>query len=111
MTQQTPQTTTGLKRETAAALSYVMLLVTGFIFLLLEKDPFVRFHAMQSIVFSVVALALNTLIMLTVILAPLVNLLVLIEFAVWLVMIYKASQGEQWELPYLGKYVYKLLPK
>ena len=50
---------TGLKKETAAALSYVLGPVTGVIFLVLEKDPFVRFHAMQSIVVIVVLFGLQ----------------------------------------------------
>lgn len=100
---------TGLKKETAAALSYVLGPITGVFFLVMEKDEFVRFHAMQSIVFSVTALVLNTILGVTVILAVLVPLLTLVEFALWLMLIYKASQGEKWELPVLGTYVHKLL--
>lgn len=106
-----PQSATGLKKETAAALSYVIGPVTGLIFLLLEKDSFVRFHAMQSIVFSLTAFVLNSLLGISVILTPLVPLVVLLEFALWLVLIFKASQGEKWEIPYLGQFVYRLLPK
>ncbi len=102
---------TGLKKETAGALSYVLGPVTGIIFLLLEKDSFVRFHAMQSIVFSVVVFVVNTLLGVTIVLAALVPLLALVEFALWLILIYKASQGEKWEIPVLGKFVYKFLPK
>jgi uncharacterized membrane protein len=102
---------TGLKKETSGALSYVLGPVTGIVFLVLEKDSFVRFHAMQSIVFSVFVFFLNTLLGITVILAPLVPLLMLLEFAVWLILIYKASQGQKWELPFLGQFVYKFLPK
>jgi uncharacterized membrane protein len=101
--------TTGLKKETAGALAYVLGPITGVIFLVLEKDAFVRYHAMQSIVFSVAVFALNTLLGITVILAPLVPLLVLGEFILWLLLIYKASQGEKWEIPVLGKYVHKFL--
>jgi len=100
---------TGLKKETAAALSYVLGPITGVIFLLLEKDPFVRFHSMQSIVFSVAALILNTLLTATVVLALFVPILILLEFALWLMLIYKASQGTEWELPVLGKYAKKFL--
>jgi uncharacterized membrane protein len=44
-------------------------------------------------------------------LAFLVPLLWLGEFIVWLALIYKASQGQTWELPFLGKYVHKFLGK
>lgn len=100
---------TGLKKETAGALSYVLGPITGVFFLVMEKDEFVRFHAMQSIVFSVIALVLNTILGITVILAVLVPLLTLVEFVLWLMLIYKASQGEKWEIPVLGNYVHKLL--
>ena len=41
----------GLSKNTAAALCYVAGWVSGLVFLLVEKkDEFVRFHAMQSIV-------------------------------------------------------------
>lgn len=106
-----PQSTTGLKKETAGALSYVLGPVTGVIFLVLEKDPYVRFHALQSIVFSIAVFVLNTLLSLTVVLAPLVSLLILVEFALWLILIYKASQGEKWEVPFLTKFVNKFLSK
>lgn len=100
---------TGLKKETAGALSYVLGPITGVIFLVLEKDSFVHYHAMQSIIFSIAVFALNTLLTITVIFAPLVPLLVLGEFILWLLLIYKASQGEKWEIPVLGKYVQKFL--
>src|SRR6266705_1100109 len=45
--------TMGLEPHIAAGLSYVGIFVTGLIFFLLEKqNRFVRFHAMQSIIFS-----------------------------------------------------------
>ena len=40
------KTTTGLKKETAGALAYVLGPLTGVLFFVLEKDPFVKFHAM-----------------------------------------------------------------
>ncbi len=103
------ETQTGLKKETAAALSYVLGPITGVIFLIMEKDPFVRFHSMQSIVFSVAVLIINTLLTVTVVLALLLPVLFLLEFALWLMLIYKASQGVEWELPILGTYTKKFL--
>ena len=40
----------GLSENLAALLSYVFGWITGLIFLLLDKRPYVRFHAAQSIV-------------------------------------------------------------
>src|SRR3989344_8193375 len=100
---------TGLPKNTSAALSYVLGPITGVIFLVLEKDSFVRFHAMQSIVFSVAALLINTVIGATIILAILLPVLSVVEFVLWLLLIYKAWQGQEWELPYLGKIARKFL--
>lgn len=100
---------TGLKKETAAAISYVLGPVTGILFLVLENDSFVRFHAMQSTIFSVAAIVVNSVLTATVFLGFLVPLLALGEFVLWLVLIYKASTGEKWALPVLGPYVEKFL--
>src|SRR5271165_3549292 len=40
----------GLSENAAAALSYVLGWLTGIIFYLIDKRPYVRFHAAQSIV-------------------------------------------------------------
>lgn len=42
--------TTGLSENAAACLSYVLGWLTGIIFFLIDKRPYVRFHAAQSIV-------------------------------------------------------------
>lgn len=101
----------GLGRNTSAALSYVLGPVTGVLFLVLEKDKFVRFHAMQSIVFSVVAFVLNMVLGFTIVLALVLPILWIVEFVLWLVLIYKAWQGEEWELPVLGKFARQFLGK
>ena len=95
---------TGLPKNTAAALSYVLGPITGVIFLVLEKDPFIRFHAMQSVVVFLVLFVLQWVLGLTIILLPLVPLISVLAFVLWLLLIYKAWQGEEWEVPVLGKY-------
>jgi len=102
---------TGLPKNTAAALSYVLGPVTGVVFLLLEKDPFVKFHAMQSIVVFGALFVLQWVFALTVILVPLSGLLVIVSFVLWLMLIYKAWQGQEWEVPVLGKYARKFVKK
>ena len=46
----TQPATSGLQENVAGALCYLFGWVTGIIFLLIDKRPFVRFHAAQSIV-------------------------------------------------------------
>ena len=102
---------TGLKKTTAGALAYVLGPITGIIFLLIEKDPFVRFHAMQSTVVFVFLFVLKWILGITIILFPLAALVGLVAFILWLILIYKAWQGEQWEVPVLGKISKNLLKK
>ncbi|MGA2910570.1 MAG: DUF4870 domain-containing protein [Candidatus Microgenomates bacterium] len=102
---------TGLKKTTAGALAYVLGPITGIIFLLIEKDPFVRFHAMQSTVVFVFLFVLQWILGITIILFPLAALVGLVAFILWLILIYKAWQGEQWEVPVLGKISKNLLKK
>jgi uncharacterized membrane protein len=102
---------TGLPKNTAAALSYVLGPVTGVVFLLLEKDPYVRFHAMQSIMVFAGLFVLQWLFVITIILAPLSGLLIIIGFVLWLLLIYKAWRGEEWEVPFCGKYARKFVKK
>jgi len=102
---------TGLKKNIAGALAYVLGPITGVVFLILEKDPFVRFHAMQSIVVFVTLFVLQWVLGLTVVLVVLVPLVGILSFVFWLVCIYKAWMGEEWEVPVLGKFARKLLKK
>src|SRR5271168_4848989 len=46
----TPAGTSGLQENVAGLLCYLLGWLTGIIFLLIDKRPFVRFHAAQSIV-------------------------------------------------------------
>ncbi len=107
----TERTTTGLPRNTAAALSYVMGPVTGVVFLLIEKDPFIRFHAAQSVVVIGGLTVLWMVLPFTVILLPLTPLVFVGLFILWLMLIYKAWQGDEWVVPYLGRYAKMLVSK
>lgn len=102
---------TGLKKTTAGALAYVLGPITGIIFLVIEKDPFVRFHAMQSTVVFVALFVLQWLLGITIILFPLAAIVGIVSFILWLLLIYKAWQGEEWEVPVLGKIARNLLKK
>lgn len=101
----------GLKKETAGALAYVLGPVTGIFFLIVNKDPFVRFHSMQSTVVFIVTFLLQWVLGITIILFPLSALIGVASFVLWLVLIYKAWQGEEWEVPVLGKVSRNLLKK
>ena len=74
---------TGLDKNTAGALSYVLGPITGVIFLVLEQDPYVKFHAMQSIVVFVSLFVLQFVMSATIILLPLVPLITVLGFVLW----------------------------
>jgi uncharacterized membrane protein len=92
---------TGLPRNTAAALAYVLGWLTGIIFLLIEKDKFVRFHAMQSIITFGLLTVFSFVPVIGWILSPLV---MIVGFILWLVLIFKAYQGEEFKLPWIGDF-------
>jgi uncharacterized membrane protein len=99
----------GLPEKTAGALCYVMIWVTGLLFLLMEKkNAFVRFHAMQSILFFGGLTVITFVPVIGWLLSPFVMIL---GFVVWLMAIYKAYNGEKFELPVVGKIAKEQLKK
>lgn len=99
------RSTTGLDANVAAALAYVLGFLTGIVFLAIEKDSqFVRFHAMQSLIFF-----LGYAVVTTVLWAVAWWLMILISLPLWLavivlwvVLMVKAFQGERFKLPIVG---------
>ena len=102
-----PISASGLPENTAAALCYVLGLVTGIIFLVLEpynKNKLIRFHAFQSIflhvVLIVVWVALRTVL-------PwgmwyFVSLIDLAFFLLWIYLLLQTYQGKKVVLPVIG---------
>ena len=115
-------TSTGLQPNVAGALSYLLGLITGVAFLVLEKENrFVRFHAAQSIAVSIAMIALSIAFsILTGVLAfiPILGwiaalLLSLVvgfgSFALWLYLMWQAFQGKEWEAPLVGAYARRMM--
>jgi uncharacterized membrane protein len=104
---------TGMESNVAGLLCYVGLWVTGIIFLVIEKkDPFVRFHALQSIivfgVLTVICIALSNIPFIGGVLGALIGILI---FILWIVLMIKAYQGEQYIIPIAGDIAAKSFPK
>jgi uncharacterized membrane protein len=102
----TEKTSTGLDANLAAALSYLVGFVTGAIFLVWEKENrFVRFHAMQSTLLFAGIVLLDILLQIV----PLLGALVVVFFVIpvsailWLLLMFKAYQGEEFKLPLVGQ--------
>ncbi|MBN1263637.1 MAG: DUF4870 domain-containing protein [Candidatus Pacebacteria bacterium] len=99
---------TGLPKNTTAALSYALGWATGILFLILEKDAYVRFHAMQSILVFGALTIIAIFPFLGWLLTPILGI---VSFVLWLVLIYKAYQGEKFKLPVIGDFAEKQLGK
>ena len=98
-----------------AALTYLLGFVTGLIFLYLEpynQDEFIRFHARQSIGFSVAWFAIGVVFGVFIAVLPhglgaLLNFLTLIDIALavfWVFLMYKAYNGERYRIPRAGRH-------
>ena len=107
MTKHTERTSTGFDANVAAALSYLVGFVTGIIFLVLEKENrFVRFHALQSTLLFAGIVALDILLQIVPILGALIVVFLVIPASavLWLFMMFKAYQGEEFKLPVVGQF-------
>jgi uncharacterized membrane protein len=90
----------GLQENIAGVLCYALGWVTGIVFLLIDKRPFVKFHAAQSIVvFGGLSIIRIALIFLHGFGFMLFGLLSLIGVVLWLVLMVKAYQHQMFRLP------------
>jgi uncharacterized membrane protein len=99
-----------LQENVAGMLCYAFGWLTGIIFLLIDKRPFVRFHAAQSIVVFGVLHALQIVLaflwvssyysggmfMIHHLLSAVVNLVI---FVAWILLMVMAYQGKRFEVP------------
>jgi uncharacterized membrane protein len=110
-------TTTGLPSNVAAALACIPL-IGGLVFYILEKrDEFVRFYAMQSIIFggvwflfNLASMILHWIFSVVPLAGPIFGLLwafvsALVHLGLLVIMIIamvKAFSGVRWDIPYIG---------
>ena len=114
-------TTGGLSSNMAAALSYLGIFVTGIIFLCIDpykNDGFVRFHAFQSICFSVVIIVLafiwSSFTMIEAFSWGILSIfsvgwffIRLAIFIYWIFLMYKAYNNERYMIPFIGEFALK----
>jgi uncharacterized membrane protein len=100
--------TDGLAENVAGLLCYVLGWVTGIIFLLIDKRPFVKFHAAQSIVVfgGLTILRIGLAIVLSTggllgfgLWAAIMGLLGIAVLILWILLMFKAYQHELFKLP------------
>lgn len=104
---------TGLTENVAGFLCYILGWVTGLIFFLIDKRPYVRFHATQSITLfgglHIVYFILGMVLGIGMFSFggfsglgfgwALFSLLDLIAFILWILLMVKAYQGERFRIP------------
>jgi uncharacterized membrane protein len=92
-------------------LAYIGGLISGIIVILVERrDPFVRFHAMQSIVTFGTLLVAHLVLRALGLLGAIASVPFAIGvFCLWLALMIQAGRGERYHLPYLGAFAEHLL--
>lgn len=104
----------GLEENIASFLCYLAVFVSGLIIFLLEKEnKTVRFHALQSVIAFGFLAVLNIVVsqipfFLGWMLSSIINL---VYFVLWVVLMYKAYNGEQYKLPFVGDIAEKQVNK
>ena len=107
------KTSTGLDENVAGLLCYLLGVITGIIFYVIEKEnKFVRFHAVQSIIVFGLLIILDWVVIPIVMMVPLLGwviggLLGMLTFVaalvLWVLLMYKAYKGEMYKLPVIGE--------
>jgi len=97
--------TEGIQENVAGLLCYVLGWVTGIIFLLIDKRPFVKFHAAQSIVvFGGLTIIRIALVFMRGIFGGFIGfglfgLLAILWLVLWVLLMVKAYQHQMFRLP------------
>jgi uncharacterized membrane protein len=104
--------TAGMDENVAGLLSYILGWITGLIFFLIDKRPFVRFHAAQSILLNIAIIIVYFAIAVGFGLFRVIGLgffalfiwpvIGLVVFVLWIFLMYKAYQHEKYMLPIIG---------
>jgi uncharacterized membrane protein len=115
-----PKTTTiGLGERPEGVLCYSLWFISGIIFLIMEKDnKFIRFHALQSIatflplyifvseiekIISMPTIGFSMNFFTLSIAAIVLSVIWILIAILWLLLMYKASRGEKYKLPIVGR--------
>jgi len=107
------ESSTGMSANVAGLLCYVLVWITGIVFVVLEKkSTFVKFHAWQSIMtfglLTVANLILSWIPVVGWILSILIGILM---FVLWIILIIQAGSGKMWKVPLAGDWAEKQASK
>ena len=91
-----------LDPKVGGLLAYLLGWVSGLILYLISKDPYVRFHAMQSIILFAAVSIINIIFSFITFINILVMIINIGAFVLWIVLMVKAYSGEKFKLPIIG---------
>jgi len=113
-----------MSENLAGLLCYVVGWVTGLIFYFIDKRPYVRFHAAQSIVvfggLHIINIALGMIFGMSLMMGGLGGLsagmmfywlIGLVSFILWILLMIKAYQGERFRVPVAADLAEKIFGK
>lgn len=95
-----------LDQNTEAAIAnlpYIGLFTSIAVLLMEKENQYVKFYAIQGLLFGISWVLITAILGATFILAILIPLVNIAAFVVWLILAWKAYNGEKYELPILGK--------
>ncbi len=103
---------TGLEPNVAGLLCYLGFWISGIVFLVIEeKNKFVRFHALQSIItFGALTVAGAVLGWIPYAGGVFGTIISILAFILWIILMVKAHQGELYKVPVAGQVAEGLLP-
>lgn len=103
-------TTFKIERNLEALLTYLLCWVSGIFFIIFEKkNDYVRFHAFQSTAVFLSLLILRFILgVIPVIGAVGSTVILLITFLLWVFLMYKAFNGEEFRLPLVGDFAARM---
>lgn len=97
-----PSPSTTLDPKVGGLLAYLVGWISGLILYLISKDPYIRFHALQSIILFALVSVINIVFSFIPILNVIVLLVNIATFVLWIVLMVKAYSGEKFKLPIIG---------
>jgi uncharacterized membrane protein len=113
------KTKLGLGENIEGALAYLVGFISGIFFLVVEKEnKKVRFHAMQSIIWSIALVVVNIILsglkflpLIGSIFGLILNVLYIAAFLSAVYLIYMAYKGVEFKIPFIGDAVWNQVNK
>lgn len=103
---------TGLDKKTSGFLAYSLFWITGILFLIVDNDKEVRFHAWQSILFfgssTVILWLIQVIFWGSIWSFVLGSAFELFVISIWIILMIKAYKGQRFTLPVFSKFAIQL---